>query len=117
MHLFRVRFLFVAARVVSTERKCGLFCRVLLWVSSSKTVSRALVASPGFLYILYGVFPPLRSLSVTFFCVFLLVAVCQADIVFWLGDLNYRIAENVSDAQVFDMLRNDDLETLRYVSA
>lgn len=41
---------------------------------------------------------------------------CQADIVFWLGDLNYRIAESVSDAQVFEMLRNDDLETLRYVA-
>ncbi|CAN0220286.1 unnamed protein product, partial [Laminaria digitata] len=39
--------------------------------------------------------------------------VLQADIVFWIGDLNYRIAENVSDAQVFEMLRKDDLETLR----
>ena len=55
-------------------------------------------------------------LCVTFLCAFLLVAVCQADIVFWLGDLNYRIAESVSDAQVFEMLRNDDLETLRYVA-
>lgn len=53
--------------------------------------------------------------TVTFIVVvFVPIAVCQADIVFWLGDLNYRIAENVSDAQVFEMLRNDDLETLRY---
>ena len=36
---------------------------------------------------------------------------------FWLGDLNYRIAEKVSDPEVFEMLRKDDLETLRYVTS
>lgn len=53
--------------------------------------------------------------KVTFIVVvFLPIAMCQADIVFWLGDLNYRIDEKVSDAEVFEMLRKDDLETLRY---
>ncbi|CAM9885525.1 unnamed protein product, partial [Hapterophycus canaliculatus] len=39
--------------------------------------------------------------------------VLQADIVFWLGDLNYRITEEITDQEVFDMLGRDDLETLR----
>lgn len=39
----------------------------------------------------------------------------QADIVFWLGDLNYRIVEEVSDADVFEMVNKDDLEALRRV--
>ncbi|CAM9934305.1 unnamed protein product [Scytosiphon promiscuus] len=39
--------------------------------------------------------------------------VLQADIVFWFGDLNYRITEEISDQEVFEMLGRDDLETLR----
>lgn len=39
----------------------------------------------------------------------------QADIVFWLGDLNYRITEEIADQEVFDMLGRGDLETLRRV--
>lgn len=39
----------------------------------------------------------------------------QADVVFWLGDLNYRITEEIPDQEVFDMLRKDDLENLRRV--
>lgn len=39
----------------------------------------------------------------------------QADIVFWLGDLNYRIAEDVPDEVVFEMLKSDNLEFLRRV--
>eukprot|EP00752_Nemacystus_decipiens_P012707 g11259.t1 len=39
--------------------------------------------------------------------------VLQADIVFWLGDLNYRIAEDVPDEVVFEMLKSDNLEFLR----
>lgn len=39
----------------------------------------------------------------------------QADIVFWLGDLNYRITKTVPDEAVFDMVARDDLETLRLV--
>lgn len=39
----------------------------------------------------------------------------QADIVFWLGDLNYRISKTVPDEAVFDMVKRDDLETLRLV--
>lgn len=38
----------------------------------------------------------------------------QADIVFWLGDLNYRIVEEVPDADVLDMIQNGNLEELRY---
>ncbi|CAM9274896.1 unnamed protein product [Ectocarpus sp. 12 AP-2014] len=41
--------------------------------------------------------------------------VLQADIVFWIGDLNYRITEETPDQEVFEMLQNDDLETLRRV--
>lgn len=44
-----------------------------------------------------------------------LVCCLQADIVFWLGDLNYRISEEVPDEQVFEMLKNNDLDTLRQV--
>lgn len=40
----------------------------------------------------------------------------QADIVFWMGDLNYRIVEEVPDAEVFDMIEADELEKLRQVS-
>ena len=40
----------------------------------------------------------------------------QADIVFWLGDLNYRIKETLPDEAVFDMVARDDLETLRFVN-
>eukprot|EP00903_Cladosiphon_okamuranus_P017359 g15992.t1 len=39
--------------------------------------------------------------------------VLQADVVFWLGDLNYRIAEDVPDELVFEMLKSDNLEFLR----
>lgn len=39
----------------------------------------------------------------------------QADVVFWLGDLNYRIAEDVPDEVVFEMLKSDNLEFLRRV--
>lgn len=42
-----------------------------------------------------------------------MVCVSQADLVFWMGDLNYRIREEVQDAQVFDMLAKDQLEELR----
>ncbi|CBN80141.1 conserved unknown protein [Ectocarpus siliculosus] len=38
--------------------------------------------------------------------------VLQADVVFWIGDLNYRITEETPDQEVFEMLQNDDLETL-----
>lgn len=34
---------------------------------------------------------------------------------FWLGDLNYRITEEIADQEVFDMLERKDLETLRQV--
>lgn len=44
-----------------------------------------------------------------------LLCCSQADIVFWLGDLNYRISEEVPDEQVFEMLKNNDLDTLRRV--
>ncbi|CAN0165266.1 unnamed protein product [Scytosiphon promiscuus] len=39
--------------------------------------------------------------------------VLQADVVFWLGDLNYRIKEEIPDEEVFQMLHKDDLEALR----
>lgn len=120
-----------------------LGCRAFVFYFASKTISELLCLLPsavseigkgvtlGF-YVstvptrLDGVldlFSCVRLLRVTFLFVFvcftliamfLLIGMCQADIVFWIGDLNYRIAENVSDAQVFEMLRKDDLETLRY---
>lgn len=34
---------------------------------------------------------------------------------FWIGDLNYRITEETPDQEVFEMLQNDDIETLRRV--
>lgn len=40
----------------------------------------------------------------------------QADLVFWLGDLNYRIKEGTPDALVLEMIEKDDLENLRRVS-
>ncbi|CAM9474706.1 unnamed protein product [Ectocarpus fasciculatus] len=42
--------------------------------------------------------------------------VLQADVVFWIGDLNYRITEETPDQEVFEMLQNDDIETLRRVA-
>lgn len=100
-------------------QNCTYCCRASLGIRI-----RALAVHPGFLNSVLSrpdgvscLFSSVRLLCVTFFLVFLLMAMLQADIVFWLGDLNYRIAETVSDAEVFEMLRNDDLETLRYVAA
>ena len=35
------------------------------------------------------------------------------DIVFWFGDLNYRISKNLSDDQVRDMIRSNQISELR----
>jgi inositol polyphosphate 5-phosphatase INPP5B/F len=42
-----------------------------------------------------------------------LVSVPQHDVVFWLGDLNYRIDDSISTEDVFRLIASDNLEVLR----
>ncbi len=41
------------------------------------------------------------------------VGVPQHDIIFWLGDLNYRIDDSLTTEEVFDLIEKGDLEILR----